>query len=178
MNLPLEALKFAAIAHKGQVRKFTNEPYYTHCYAVQEILRKYTGPAEPELLAAAALHDTLEDCPTITYQMIVNKFGEKVANIVQELTNVYTVKTYPTLNRADRKKKENERLATVSSYAQTVKAADIYHNTSDILKHNPALWPYVVEKFEQNNILTKSYVRAVQVDTYKHLYSLMMVYGA
>ena len=69
------ALVFAAKAHEGQFRKYTNEPYITHTMAVAEMLLEH-GVEDPEMHAAALLHDVVEDT-TYTSEDIEKMFGEK-----------------------------------------------------------------------------------------------------
>ncbi len=74
-------------AHDGQRRK-SGEPYFTHCVAVAHILADLKLDAEA--VAAALLHDTLEDTP-VTYEELRSEFGEKVATLVDgvsKLTNL------------------------------------------------------------------------------------------
>lgn len=94
MNKPIslrekEAWDFAVNAHKGQVRKFSNKPYFTeHVQKVNGILKKYTK--DEDLLIAALLHDVPEDCyedKEVGLHVIEEKFGKRVASIVKELTS-------------------------------------------------------------------------------------------
>jgi GTP pyrophosphokinase len=78
------AFKFAALKHKGQKRKFTGMPYIFHPVRVYEIVEKYGG--DPVQMAAAMLHDTIEDTGT-TYEEILGLFGRETANMVMALTN-------------------------------------------------------------------------------------------
>ncbi len=75
-----EAMAFAIEAHEGQLRKGTNIPYILHPMEAGAIVAGITE--DPELIAAAILHDTIEDCPNVTLSMVRDKFGEKVAGIV------------------------------------------------------------------------------------------------
>ena len=80
-----EAIEFATEAHGDQKRKYTGEPYITHPIAVMEIVREV--PHTEEMLMAAVLHDTVEDTP-VTIEDIKTKFGTKVAELVDGLTDV------------------------------------------------------------------------------------------
>ena len=84
-----EAWDFAKELHKGQVRKFINKPYFTaHVQKVNGIAKQYT--TDEDILCAALLHDTIEDCfedSEVGYHIIEQKFGKKIADIVQELTS-------------------------------------------------------------------------------------------
>jgi GTP pyrophosphokinase len=78
------AYAFAEAAHQGQLRK-SGEPYITHPLAVAEIV------AEMQLdlasIAAALLHDTIEDCE-VKEETIAAKFGKEVASIVEGVTKL------------------------------------------------------------------------------------------
>jgi (p)ppGpp synthase/HD superfamily hydrolase len=128
------ASNVAMEAHHKQVRKYTGEPYWTHCLAVARQVEEWGGT--PEMIAAAYLHDVLEDTDyplTRLYEV----FGSPVVNIVRELTDEYTKERYPTLNRAERKDAEARRLGRISLEARVVKLADINDNTSSIVAHDP-----------------------------------------
>lgn len=71
-------------AHEGQVRKFSGDPYFIHAGRVAERVADYTD--DPELIAAAYLHDTIEDAG-MTDGELEKQFGQRVANIVRSLTN-------------------------------------------------------------------------------------------
>lgn len=70
--LSRKALNFAAIAHKDQIRKGTGEPYLAHLARVVQLL----GVAvSEEIIAAAWLHDVLEDCD-VDYDDLTDLFGQ------------------------------------------------------------------------------------------------------
>lgn len=79
MDLFDRALKFAIDKHSGQVRKMANSPYILHPMEVATIVGTMSN--KPELLAAAVLHDTVEDTDA-TPQEIETLFGHRVAMIV------------------------------------------------------------------------------------------------
>src|SRR5690554_853846 len=129
-----EALKFATKAHKGQTRKYTEEPYIEHPKRVVALLKsvKHT----PEMIAAAYLHDVVEDTE-VSNEDIKNRFGAQVASLVEELTDEYEKAKYPNLNRRARKEREVKRQANMSPAAKTIKLADVIDNTRDIVKNDP-----------------------------------------
>lgn len=129
-----EALKFATIAHKGQKRKYTEEAYIEHPKRVVKILK--TVDHTTEMLAAAYLHDVVEDTP-VSIQDIQRRFGKHVASLVRELTDEFEKAKYPELNRRARKEKEVLRQAKISPEAKTIKLADVIDNTRDIVKNDP-----------------------------------------
>ncbi|MBP7693369.1 MAG: bifunctional (p)ppGpp synthetase/guanosine-3',5'-bis(diphosphate) 3'-pyrophosphohydrolase, partial [Anaerolineales bacterium] len=75
------ALRFAARAHARQMRKGTDVPYIVHPVGVMLALLE-AGEADPELLAAALLHDTVEDTET-PLELLRAQFGARVAEIVE-----------------------------------------------------------------------------------------------
>lgn len=89
MNNPLDtklfdkALKFATDAHSGTERRGKNFPYIIHPMEAAAIVATITS--DPELLAAAVLHDTVEDTD-VTFEQIRELFGERVATLVQNET--------------------------------------------------------------------------------------------
>lgn len=147
-------LAFIQQAHYRQVRKYTGEPYYTHPLAVAEICNKYC-PDTFGLIEIALLHDVLEDTPYDKFRIIreLREVGYSIAETrfiikgVEALTDVYTHAEYPELNRKSRKELENNRLAKIDTRYQTVKYADLLHNTMSIVEHDPSFSKvYVVEK--------------------------------
>ena len=60
MDIIEKARAFAAGKHASQKRKYTDQPYFNHLEAVASTLQS-AGVMEPTVLAAAYLHDTVED---------------------------------------------------------------------------------------------------------------------
>ena len=129
------AIAFAATAHTDQRRKYDGLPYITHPIHVMMILHK-AGIKDEDMLIAAVLHDVVEDTPCSS-EAIYRRFGERVAMLVGELTDVYTSKAYPQFNRAKRKELERQRIALTSAEAQTIKYADFISNTMSIVPNDP-----------------------------------------
>lgn len=125
------ALVIAAAAHEGQVRKYTNEPYITHPMAVAEMLLEY-GIEDPDMHAAALLHDVVEDTK-LTLHDVEAVASKEVAWIVYGLTKL----ELPGVNRAKRKEIEAIRLAKKSASVQTIKCLDLLHNMKSIVEHDP-----------------------------------------
>jgi (p)ppGpp synthase/HD superfamily hydrolase len=159
----------ADTAHHGQERKYSHEPYVLHCVRVYELVFEYTK--DPNILAAALLHDTVEDT-NITVPFITRQFGGRVASLVHDLTHVYTKENFPELNRAQRFELELERLSCILPDSQTIKYADLIDNTSDIAKHDPDFAAvYLVEKSQILHALDKGnpFLRARAMDQIKGL---------
>ena len=133
----LEKVKdFVTKAHNGQRRKYTDEPYVTHLIKVMNICRQYTH--DVSMLAAALLHDVLEDTSVTKEQLkdflltiMENAKAERTLHLVDELTDRFVKSNYPQWNRRKRKGKEMERLAATSADSQTIKYADILDNSTD-----------------------------------------------
>jgi guanosine-3',5'-bis(diphosphate) 3'-pyrophosphohydrolase len=82
-----EAAEFAARRHAGMARKGRgNEPYVNHLAEVANLLATATDGRDAELIAAAWLHDTIEDA-TVTQEELAQKFNERVASLVSEMTD-------------------------------------------------------------------------------------------
>ena len=75
-----KAMEFATKAHEGQFRKGTKRPYIVHPIEVGDIVSGMTR--DKEVIAAAILHDTLEDCPQVTEEILREEFGERVTTLV------------------------------------------------------------------------------------------------
>ena len=151
-NLVREAKEVVVKAHQGQTRKYTGEPYVTHCQEVHDLVKRYGGnyAKDPEVLSAALLHDVVEDT-SINLGQIRNKFGKRVAGIVDELTSKYPRSTG--LSREERKTKEAERLASISREAMAVKLADIAANVKGLAKLDPQFAKIYLP--EKSSLLTK-----------------------
>ncbi|NDJ55848.1 bifunctional (p)ppGpp synthetase/guanosine-3',5'-bis(diphosphate) 3'-pyrophosphohydrolase [Enterobacteriaceae bacterium 4M9] len=153
LSLEERARRFASKAHAGQDqrRKYTAQPYIVHPAAVAELVRSVM-PDDEALLAAAWLHDTVEDTAT-TPGDIAARFGDDVAQLVVMLTNPTTPAT---LNRAQRKRLHFAHTAQACPRAQTVKLADIIDNTREILRYDPDFARiYLLEKQLQLEALTR-----------------------
>ena len=82
-----EALDFAIEAHGDQWRR-SGDAYILHPCSVARILAEEMDITHPEILAAALLHDTVEDVAEITAELVGQKFGSYVQTIVEGCTKV------------------------------------------------------------------------------------------
>jgi guanosine-3',5'-bis(diphosphate) 3'-pyrophosphohydrolase len=82
-----DALDFAEKAHAGQMRR-SGDPYILHPCQVARILVEELDIKNPEILAAALLHDTIEDVKEITIDKISELFGNNVATMVDGCTKI------------------------------------------------------------------------------------------
>jgi (p)ppGpp synthase/HD superfamily hydrolase len=129
--LVLQAREFAESAHQNQKRKYTGLPYFTHCEEVAQIVAFHQGT--PEEIAAAYLHDTVEDC-NVTLDEIEASFGKEVRDLVDQLTDVSRPEDG---NRAKRKAMDREHYRNASPGACTIKLADLISNSRTLAEHDP-----------------------------------------
>ncbi len=113
-----EAYDFAKKAHNGQMRKFSNKEYFVHCKYVARIIEDLTK--DEDLVIAALLHDVIEDTNSSIYDLRI-KFGDKVTNIVCELTSYIEENQCKTKYLSDK-------ISKMSTDALTIKLADRWHN--------------------------------------------------
>jgi len=134
LPLILKALEFAALKHRDQRRKDAlASPYINHPIALANVLTREGGVSDPVVLAAALLHDTVEDTQT-TPAELRETFGDRIAGIVEEVTDDKN------LPKTERKRLQVERAAHISREAKLVKLADKICNVRDVANHPPAKW--------------------------------------
>lgn len=132
-SIVFAALKFAAVKHRTQKRKDKESPYINHPIDVADILVQVAAVRDTETIAAALLHDTVEDTGA-TEDELRKLFGDDVAKLVMECTDD---KSLP--------KEERKRLQVVnaphkSPRAKLIKIADKICNVADIAKTPPPDW--------------------------------------
>ncbi|ATZ13123.1 HD domain-containing protein [Erwinia amylovora] len=145
------AHRYARKAHAeaGQRRKYTDEPYIVHPAAVVALVRSVSH--NEEMLAAAWLHDTVEDTAS-TLNDIRRHFGGTIASLVEMLTNRGDTAGQ---SRIARKIAHFRHTQQASPAAQTIKLADIIDNTRSIIHYDPQFARvYLVEKRVQIALLT------------------------
>lgn len=125
---------FAASAHRGQTRKDARKtPYISHPLRVASILRHVGGVEDEAVLAAAILHDTIEDTH-VTHADLVENFGAHVAGMVDECSDDKS------LPKIERKRLQVEHAPHKSPGAALVKVADKMANLRDIIDSAPVGW--------------------------------------
>lgn len=118
------ALRYATEQHEGQFRKDGKTPYIEHPKAVMAIVRDEFGVDDPDVQAAALLHDTIEDTNS-DYDEIKERFGKRVADWVAVLTKDNR------LPDARREREYFKGLARAPMQARLCKIADSTHNLRD-----------------------------------------------
>lgn len=131
--LVTKAIKVAATAHAGQTRKGSQTPYVAHPFGVMAYAAEVTQ--DENVLAAALLHDVLEDVPAETYDEACMRedFGDRVVALVKAVTeNERTAD-----ERATWQSRKNAYLAHLEEAdpdALIVSLADKTHNLAAILE--------------------------------------------
>ena len=152
-----EAFLFAAEKHASQTRKKTDVPYISHLMSVASLVLE-AGGGEDEGVAAL-LHDVVEDCgghPVL--EEIRERFGDRVANIVEGCTDAYTIPKPPWKQR---KLDYLEVLRRADEDVRLVSAADKLHNVRSILADYRREGDSVWERFSGRRDGTLWYYRAV-----------------
>ncbi len=141
ISLILTALEFAATRHRKQFRKGADRsPYINHPIQVANLLANEAGEKDPVLIAAAILHDVVEDTvegrkekKKLISQMR-NVFGEDVMSVTLEVTDDKS------LSKKQRKKLQIEHAPFLSVRAKKLKLADKIMNVRDITNNPPVAW--------------------------------------
>jgi len=131
-----KAIRMATAAHEGQMRK-DGPPYIIHPVAVSLMLARH-GFAQ-EVIAAALVHDVLEDTP-ITADEMREELGQEVLELVQ------TVSYDKTLSWEEQRIKYVEAVRAGAEGAKAISVADKIHNAESLLmgyqKEGKAMWSH------------------------------------
>lgn len=138
-----EAMEFAAKAHAGQFRKGTKRPYIVHPVEVGDIVASMTN--DEEVICAAVLHDTIEDCEGVTAEVLRQRFGERVSSLVAEESEDKS-KTW-----VERKSATIRRLGTASIELKMIGLADKLSNIRDINRDYPVVGEELWNRFRMKN---------------------------
>ena len=143
-----KARAFAAEAHGAQRRKYESAPYIVHLDRVAALLEEH-GFDAPSLLAAAYLHDVVEDT-NVSMSDVLDAFGPEVAELVYWLTDAEQG------NRRIRKVMAAWRLSRAPLEAKLIKLADLADNTPSIVERDPSFAKvYLAEKQRILNEMVK-----------------------
>jgi guanosine-3',5'-bis(diphosphate) 3'-pyrophosphohydrolase len=134
IELLLKALSFAAFKHRRQSRKGSEPfPYINHPIALADLLVRTGGVGDLETVAAALLHDTVEDTDTTLAEIEV-EFGATISGLVAEVSDDKT------LPKAERKLLEVRHASSLSPRARLIKLADKTCNLRDVIEDPPLGW--------------------------------------
>ena len=141
ISLILKALEFAAVRHRKQFRKGADRsPYINHPIQVANLLASEAGDKDPVLIAAAILHDVVEDTvdgkkeKKKLISQIREVFGEDVLSVTLEVTDDKS------LSKKQRKRLQVEHAPFLSVRAKKLKLADKIVNVRDITNNPPVTW--------------------------------------
>lgn len=149
-----EAVAYARDAHDGQTRKGGSIPYLYHLMAVSSLVLEFGGDEDQAI--AALLHDVIEDCGERHQPAIREKFGSRVAAIVQACTDgTQESKAKPTSQESkyrgwlERKLRYVEHLQRESRDCLLVSGCDKLHNARAILQdlRDPSVGQAVFSRF-------------------------------
>lgn len=126
-----KAIKFAVDAHANTERRGKGFPYVIHVLESMEIVATITN--DPELLAAAALHDTVEDTD-VTVDVIRREFGDRIASLVQAESDEMVAGVSEEDSWRGRKQAAINRLASASHDAKIVAMGDKLSNMRAIAR--------------------------------------------
>ena len=136
-----KAIVFAVKAHAGTERRGKGFPYIVHPLEAVEIVATMT--TDQELLAAAALHDTVEDT-SVTLDDIRREFGDRVAKLVEEESDVFMEGVSEADSWHERKQAAIDRLSHASRDAKMVALGDKLSNARiiyrDFVQKGDKLW--------------------------------------
>lgn len=180
-TVPYQAAVFAQACHGriNQKRRYTGEDYFIHPESVARTVADLNNTQE--VVAAAFLHDVVEDVPTpvlrkiaqeryataVLSDFIINSsecgreasllileelFGKTITSLVEQVTDVSELEEG---NRAFRKNKDKNHLALATPEGQTIKLADLLDNTYLIIEHakHPFVLLYMKEKRDLLEVL-------------------------
>jgi guanosine-3',5'-bis(diphosphate) 3'-pyrophosphohydrolase len=132
--LLLRALAFAAAQHRDGRRKGRSaHPYINHPIEVAALIADAGGARDPEVLAAAVLHDTIEDTGAKAEELAA-RFGSGVAAMVQELSDDKS------LPKEERKRLQAVHAPLLSPGAKLIKIADKTANIREVGSDPAAGW--------------------------------------
>lgn len=146
-----DAIRVATIQHKDQKRRDGITPFIIHPIEVACLVAGYAK--DDDTVAAAWLHDVLEDTEGYSAEDIKTNFGEKVFEIVSSLTNPL----FPDLSWNEKHKKYLEILEKSSDESVLVNLADKYANMSMGPVNKERAWYYKeIIKITEKCPLTKN----------------------
>ncbi len=148
-----QAIKFSALAHRGQKRKGTDLPYHTHPFAVA-LLILISGGSEDQVIAGL-LHDLVEDTAVTAFE-IRAIFGEKVEELVLACSEDLEKEDW-----GERKQATLDYLLTASSEVKLVACADKLHNLRSISGDYAEIGELVWDRFKRGRVEQAWYYRSL-----------------
>ena len=143
LNMINKAIEFETRAHEGQFRKGTKRPYIVHPIEVGDIVSAMTQDAE--IISAAVLHDTIEDCGGVSRTLLAQEFSERVANMVAQESEDKS-KTW-----MERKRATIEHIRRAPYEVKLICLADKLSNMRDIDRDYPVLGDELWNRFRMKD---------------------------
>ena len=138
-----KAIEFATKAHEGQLRKGTSRPYIVLPSVGGDLVATMTS--YEEVISAAILHDTIEDCEGISQRILAQTFSERVASMVAQESEDKS-RTW-----MERKRATIEHLRTASREVQMIGLADKLSNMRDIDRDYPIVGEELWNRFRMKD---------------------------
>jgi (p)ppGpp synthase/HD superfamily hydrolase len=151
-----DALVYAALTHRGQVRKGTATPYLSHLLAVSSLVMEHEG-GEDEAIGGL-LHDVIEDVGPAEAPIIAARFGDAVLQIVLGCTDAAV---FPKPPWRERKERYLAHLDSAPPSVLLVSCCDKLHNATAILNDLDRIGPGVFERFTAGRDGTLWYYRSL-----------------
>ena len=143
-----KALRFAITAHSGVERRGKNFPYIVHPLEAVAIVASITP--DQEMLAAAALHDVVEDTD-YTEEDIRKEFGDRVAKLVASESDLVVEGKNESESWVERKQFAIDRLAKLDRDGKIVSLGDKLSNARAMLQDYEKLGEELWNKFHVND---------------------------
>lgn len=135
LSVVMRALAFATLRHTDQRRKGRRaQPYVNHLVEVALLVSETTAGTDPNLVAAALLHDVVED-QGVTPEEIATTFGPDIAGLVMEVTDDKA------LTSVERKRLQVEHAPHLTPRGKLLKLADKTCNLRSLADDPPEDWP-------------------------------------
>jgi (p)ppGpp synthase/HD superfamily hydrolase len=132
MNIVENAEKIARKAHEGQLRKWSvNVPFIVHPIGVAEKVKTLEGVDDIDI-AAAILHDVIEDSGEHWASVIESECGSEVLNLVRELTFPTEGEEWANRSRAEKNVVRFAQMSRMSARAKKIKMVDRWYNLNDM----------------------------------------------
>ena len=143
-----KAMIFAIHAHSGVERRGKNFPYIIHPMEAVEIVATIT--TDQELLAAAALHDVVEDTD-ISVDEIKKEFGERVANLVASESDIIVENKSAEESWRERKQHAIDRISKLDRDGKIVAIGDKLSNARAMYRDYKEIGDKLWERFHIKN---------------------------
>ncbi|MEZ4320981.1 MAG: HD domain-containing protein [Myxococcota bacterium] len=151
-----EAVALALDAFRPITRKGSGVPYMTHLLSVTALVGEYGG--DEDQLIAAVLHDYIEDIPGATREALAERFGERVASLVVELSDCDGAPKPPW---RERKEGYLAHLRVAEADVKLISCADKLHNAQSIVEDHARLGDAIYARFRGRKDGTLWYYRSV-----------------